>query len=153
MMREWLLKRDDFQHAILALEGCRDRVCGSCGNLETGEYRCMDCYSPELLCQNCCLKDHARHPFHSIRQWKGKYFQSSSLKELGFVLYMGHGGLPCPENEGVDVAEFVVVDVDRIHVHQVAWCKCANNVERWKQLLQGKLYPASIDLPRTAFTF
>jgi hypothetical protein len=156
MMREWLLYRDEFQHEILSLEGHGGQsTCGSCGNLDGGEYRCLDCYSSALLCQSCCIKDHARHPFHSIRQWNGKYFKSTSLKDLGFVLHLGHGGLPCPANEGVgvDVADFIVVDVDRVHNHQVAWCKCANGSERWKQLLQVKLYPASVNFPRTAFTF
>jgi hypothetical protein len=154
MMRDWLPYRDEFLHQILSVEGCGTHgLCGSCGKLDGGEYRCSDCYYSGLLCQECCLKDHTRHPFHSIGRWNGKYFQSTTLRDLGFVLHLGHGGSSCPENGGVDVKDFTVVDLDRVHNHQVAWCGCANAPERWKQLLQVKLYPASVQLPRTAFTF
>lgn len=154
MMREWLLYRDEFQHEILSLEGRgSDSSCGTCGMEDGGEYRCSDCHFSGLLCQDCCIKDHARHPFHAIRQWNGKYFKSTTLRELGFVLHFGHGGSPCSESDVVDVADFTVVDMDKVYNHKVSWCKCAGAPERWKQLLQVKLYPASIHYPRTAFTF
>jgi hypothetical protein len=157
MMREWLPLQDDFQHAILSLEGRgTDDSCTSCQATNAGKYRCEDCYHSGLLCQECCVAYHARHPFHSIRQWTGKYFQSVALQALGFVLHLGHGGSPCPaynhryDNSG---REFTVVDVDGVYTHRVAWCECTNGPERWKQLLQAKLYPASIQYPKTAFTF
>lgn len=157
MMREWLPLQDEFQRAIISLEGHgTDGSCTSCHAADAGEYRCEDCYYSGLFCKECCVAYHARHPFHSIRQWTGKYFQSVALQALGFMLHLGHGGSPCPtydqmyDNSG---KEITVVDVDGVYTHRVAWCGCANGPERWKQLLQTKLYPASTRFPKTAFTF
>jgi hypothetical protein len=155
MMRDWLPYQEAFQDEILSSEGRGlDASCASCHNLDGGEYRCADCYFSGLLCQDCCVNEHARHPFHSISLWTGKYFQSTTLQALGFVLHLGHGGLCCPVSEDQNGgAEFTVVDVDGVYNHKVVWCGCTDAPERWKQLLQMKLYPASIQYPRTAFTF
>lgn len=154
MLREWLPFQDQFQHEILSSEGHgMDGLCSSCGKLDEGTYRCADCYHFDLLCKECCIDYHSRHPFHSISQWNGKYFQSITLQAMGFLLHCGHGGSPCPRNEGKDIGELTVMDVDRVHTHTVAWCGCVSAPERWKQLLRMKLYPASIHFPRTAFTF
>jgi hypothetical protein len=154
MMREWLLFQDQFQHEMLSLENQGlDALCSSCGQLEEGKYRCVDCYDSHLLCKECCITYHARHPFHSISEWNGKYFQSTTLQAMGFVLHFGHGGSACSSYEKMEGGEFTVVDVDRVHTHTVAWCGCGGAPERWKQLLRMKLYPASVQYPKTVFTF
>jgi hypothetical protein len=158
MMRDWLPYQREFQEEILSSESPgSDTSCASCEKLDGGQYRCSDCYFNGLLCQECCVKDHTRHPFHSISQWNGKYFQSTSLQAIGFVLYLGHGGLRCPANDWLEDenggGEFTVVDMDGVYNHKMVWCGCTNAPQRWKQLLQMKLYPASVQFPRTAFTF
>ena len=30
-------------------------------------FRCEDCFGVELLCQNCCLAAHKRHPLHNVK--------------------------------------------------------------------------------------
>lgn len=35
-------------------------------------------------------------PFHRLQKWNKKFFESTSLKDIGYVLYMGHGGYRCP---------------------------------------------------------
>lgn len=30
------------------------------------EFRCLDCFLPDLVCQSCCVRRHRMHPFHAI---------------------------------------------------------------------------------------
>ena len=159
MMRDWLPHVQGFQEEILSLE-CygMDTSCADCHKQKGGQYRCSDCFSVRLLCKDCCVKAHMYLPFHSISEWTGKYFQRTTLKALEFVLHLGHGGLSCPANgwmakRGYCGTDITVVDVDGVYIHKVVWCGCANAPERWQQLLRMRLYPASIQLPQTAFTF
>jgi len=156
MMRDWLPYQDEFQHEILCLEGpALDDSCKSCGKPGCGKYRCTDCRSSGLWCQDCCVRDHASHPFHSISQWTGTYFQPTTLRAIGFVLHLGHETLPCPHWTADETGggDFTVVDVDGVYVHQVAWCQCRDAPDRWRQLLRMRLYPATVQFPRSAFTF
>ena len=31
-----------------------------------GEYRCLDCFLPSLLCQECCVQRHCMLPLHIV---------------------------------------------------------------------------------------
>jgi len=155
MMRDWLLYQSEFQAEIISSEGHpMDASCASCWK-QDGQYRCSDCFRSGLYCQDCCVSAHAALPFHSITQWNGRYFEKTTLQALGFVLHLGHGGSSCPQmsEEGYSGTELTVVDLDGIYIHTVAWCACTDPAERWKQLLRTRLYPASVQFPRTAFTF
>lgn len=49
----------------------RDSKCPDClararGTPSLAEYRCLDCFTPDLVCRECCVKRHQRHPFHLI---------------------------------------------------------------------------------------
>jgi len=143
---------------ILSMEGPPSNMdCCSCGSHEGGRYKCSDCFFTGLLCLDCCLADHARHPFHRIKRWTGTYFARTTLAELGYVLYLGHGGSRCPsmgEARGGDWnGTLVVVDIGHIHTHNVAWCTCTDAPSKWTQLIEMQLYPGSVQYPRTAFTF
>jgi hypothetical protein len=35
-------------------------------------------------------------PLHHIEKWTGRFFDATSLNQEGFVMYLGHGGEPCP---------------------------------------------------------
>jgi hypothetical protein len=156
MMRDWLPHQGAFQQEILSSDGPGLHTsCANCQKSSGTAYRCTDCYFSGILCQDCCIADHRRHPFHSITQWNGRYFEPTTLQAIGFVLHVGHEGSPCP-HWSVDhngKGEFTVVDVNRIHVHKVSWCRCLNAPDRWRQLLRMNLYPATVHSPRTAFTF
>lgn len=58
-----------------------------------------------LLCGGCCLKVHQTLPFHRLKKWTGKFFDSSSLDDVGFLLHMGHGGTMCPSYHLDEVEE------------------------------------------------
>ncbi|KAG1724150.1 uncharacterized protein EDB91DRAFT_1087569 [Suillus paluster] len=57
----------------------------------------------EGICDTCgeedgfiWLKAHVYLPFHNLQWWNGKCYQSTTLLDQGYVLYLGHGGEPCP---------------------------------------------------------
>lgn len=54
--------RADFRHA----KACAD--CLSRGEDPQGspEYRCVECYTPNLVCISCCLRRHRMQPLHRI---------------------------------------------------------------------------------------
>ena len=139
----------------------------------------MDCFGQALLCHSCVIKAHSSLPFHSIEKWTGEFFKKTSLNAEGFVLHLGHGGLPCPANvtsvsepkpteegecdeidevlleawEPRDTRALVIVDVLKIHQLKVSWCCCEGAPDHKIQLFHHHLFPASTSWPSTAFTF
>ena len=58
-------------------------------------YRCLECTGGPLLCRACLCKVHRCLPFHLIERWNGSFFEKQTLALAGFVLRLGHHGLPC----------------------------------------------------------
>ncbi len=86
--------------------------------------------------------------------WTGSYFKKTSLGDLGLVIQLGHKlGQTCLIPAVVH--SFVVIDVDGIHTVRMSFCECTRNVgsERYWQLLQSCLWPATTIYPQTAATF
>jgi len=46
----------------------------------------------------CCRDQHSIVPFHRIEMWTGHFFTPAWLRQVGVVIYLGHGGKPCPES-------------------------------------------------------
>lgn len=46
----------------------RCRECLARGTQPAGapEYRCLDCFLPDLTCRDCCVRRHRMHPLHVI---------------------------------------------------------------------------------------
>lgn len=97
-MREWIPWRAQYLKELIDLEAMPQVSCG-CENQED-LLVCSDCFLREVSCRKCCLEKHRYLPFHRVRHWSGKFFTASSLYAQGHVLYLGHGGKPCPVNEG-----------------------------------------------------
>lgn len=179
---EWVPLRDRYISEILDLEQPpADQLCLRCQS-QQGRFRCKECSSQALLCRNCCFIVHRNMPLHRIEKWAGQFFDATSLNKEGFVLYLGHGGEPCPENhtegsrrgtqagssdegegdsDGVPLAGWekhdkqclVIVDISGVHQLRIGWCQCQTAVEPHIQLLRNRFFPASIKRPSTAFTF
>ncbi|KAK7039745.1 hypothetical protein R3P38DRAFT_2514191 [Favolaschia claudopus] len=147
--------RDEYLREFLRLDGCGDAsedLCPHCG-IRTPFFRCRDCHDGLLYCKECCLELHARNPLHIIDSWDGKLFTRTSLKHLGLRVQFGHAGCGRPR---AGHESFVVVDVDYIHEVAVDFCGCERQLESGHeriQLLRYRWFPATHDLPRTAFTF
>lgn len=102
----------------------------------------------------CCLLEHSRHPFHRIQEWTGFYFAPTTLTQLGYLIHLGHGGSPCPVpgEKANATTSMVVIDIGQVYSLKVCWCKCDDAPIRPEQLIDMKLYSASVHIPRTAFT-
>jgi len=161
MMKDWLPFRDTFLFEMLAVEAFSlDKSCFKCHDFHNSIYRCSNCFHPGVLCLKCCLETHAWHPFHRIKKWTGHYFATTTFRELGYILHLGHGGAPCPtlsdqgaESKGESTTVLTVVDIGHIHSHKASWCKCSDAPPKVVQLLKSHLFPGSIHSPRTGFTF
>lgn len=94
-MGEWLKDRDKYLAIMLEMEGLTKAPdCSMCSKGMV--VKCSDCLGGNYFCKGCCLKLHARHPFHRILRWTGSHFQPTSLHSLGFLLSLGHDGAQCP---------------------------------------------------------
>jgi hypothetical protein len=90
----------------------------------------------------------------ALKFWMGAYFRDVSLKSLGVVVHLGHGGQPC-RIPGDFVKDFVVVETNGIHYVDMQFCGCYQTTGSHPrtQLLRAGLLPATHIRPTTAFTF
>ena len=174
---QWLSYADTYIAELIRSEGRGDSTDGRCNrcleSLCDGlGIRCEDCYDQGLLCTNCCVYVHSRHPFHRIKvcttnrgqfashlprvslqqKWSNDQFQHESLRLLGLRLDFGHEiGKHCPHPAYVE--SFTVFDVTGIHEVRVRFCECRETPQPFVQLLRKSLFPASSNNPRAAATF
>jgi hypothetical protein len=126
------------------------------------------------------LNKHSTLPFHRLERWQNGFFRGTSLHQEGYILYLGHGGKPCPVfglrdmDDGIVVEEedslddtrnmlgqwetleshnLIVVDCSGVHQRHVSWCYCPGAPEKHVQLLRARLFPATMKRPSTVFTF
>lgn len=136
--------------------------CAICG-VEGASFRCLTCIGGPLCCQECCVGSHQHDPFHKIQEWKDGFFQSVHLRNLGFILHLGHCGKECLNSAGFAPLppscktfpheDILLVDVAGVELHRVAWCNCPERLEKPFQLIQMGLYPATLKNTATAFSF
>ncbi|KAI9431761.1 hypothetical protein H4582DRAFT_1822014 [Lactarius indigo] len=94
-MKQWVELRDRYLHVLLEMEGRgRSDKCSMCS--KKPEIKCLDCFGPLLFCKDCCLEAHRNSPFHRPLLWNATHYTPVTLHSLGFVLCIGHGGMPCP---------------------------------------------------------
>jgi hypothetical protein len=176
------MDRERYTDAIVYHEAHHSTwTCTACG-VNDGFFRCQQCFDAGLWCRDCCLDAHQRHPFHHVQHWNGVCFDRIDLNTLGFVIYCGHKGSPCPrvavadrlpaqEEHGGDATEPQWEDFDNviggnsiqigstngIFVRQILWCECSEEtgspLPKDIQLLRLRLYPATPHSPATAFHF
>jgi hypothetical protein len=176
-LREWLTVRDQYLFEVLEMESPKSKKCCQCGS-EKEMLRCMDCFGRDMFCNKCFLSAHAHLPFHHIEKWSGTCFSHTTLFDEGFILHVGHGrnicdgssgewiDEPChhlgaeedstvPEDQHSDADDpvLVIVHTTGVFQHTVRWCTCSTAPKHDIQLLRSSLFPASMKLPRTAFTF
>lgn len=95
-VRDWLLLRNLYCNMWTATHSLPvETICHICKRVE-GTLRCKQCFTSHLLCHSCCLTAHHLLPWHRLEQWNGNCFVPAELIDLGFVLYLGHNGVRCP---------------------------------------------------------
>ncbi|KAL1699668.1 hypothetical protein EV121DRAFT_283940 [Schizophyllum commune] len=160
-MQCWRPYDQMFLHELLRHEGLagdhHNTKCASCKttpSLDTTYYKCADC-GVHILCEGCCLEQHQHLPLHRIARWTGDYWDKLiSLKDLGLVYQVGHGGRPCPAPQ-TTVYSMTVIAATHICRINIRYCACsrgerANHVQ---QLLREGWYPATVLEPSTCALF
>ncbi len=124
-----------------------------CNSSSMAEYQCKSSYLRPPSCSKCMVVTHWHLPFHRIEQWNGRYFQRTSLQNLGLIFYLGHSGDPCPNQLLNTIWKLTIVDVNGYHEANFKFCFCRNaELDEAKQLFCHLLFPATIKHPETVFT-
>lgn len=88
------------------------------------------------------------------QRWEETHWSRSALVDYGVTLYMGHRGKPCPSPGRSEI--MTLLHTNGFHRILVQFCACTRflhaRLER-NQLLRARLFPASTEMPKTAFTF
>lgn len=77
------------------------------------------------------------------------------MKNLGLRVQLGHPpGEKCPLPKHTWGDDFVVIDVDAVHTLGLDYCACGASAKtEVDQLLERRLYPATVENPKTAASF
>ncbi|KAF9006888.1 hypothetical protein BDZ89DRAFT_1144615 [Hymenopellis radicata] len=115
-------------------------------------YRCRSC-GDFVECKRCCLTRHERSPLHVIKVWREGTWERTTLRELGLVYQIGHGGAPCPYPDQTPRL-MTVLHVTGVHVVAFRYCGCsaADTIHHIQQLLRTSWYPATTQRPSTCMT-
>jgi hypothetical protein len=77
--------------------------------------------------------------------------EEAALAKLGLIVYFGHGGSACPM--ATTTHTLSALHIDGFHALSIAFCACESSPPPHLQLFDNKLFSASIDSPKTVFTF
>ncbi|KAK6992823.1 hypothetical protein R3P38DRAFT_2407559, partial [Favolaschia claudopus] len=160
-MKQWRPLMGMFLDELLRTEGldavgATDR-CRSCGvdvGAQCRRFRCRQC-GDFMQCEVCVVGGMRR--FLCIVQryeWNGRFWVKTTLRDLGCVFQLGHGGFSCP-HPAARARSMVVLDFPHLHTINFKYCACdksddANNLQ---QLLRNRWYPATTVDPGTCATF
>ncbi|KAN0125385.1 hypothetical protein V8E53_015547 [Lactarius tabidus] len=145
-MGQWLQMCAQYLHLLLENKGLtRAAKCSSCN--AAMEVKCSDCLGGNYFCRDCCVTSHKHTPFHQLACWTGSHFTPVSLHSLGFLLFLGHHGNPCP----LTVEQ--MVHQSGIFSLEILYCICPKAVEKHEQFFNTGLFPSSFKQIETVFTF
>ncbi|EIW79870.1 hypothetical protein CONPUDRAFT_57971, partial [Coniophora puteana RWD-64-598 SS2] len=154
---EWMEERQVFLDELLRGDGrsdcTEDSTCRHC-RTATPKYRCRDCFGGLMYCQACMVEKHTESPLHRVESWNGKFFERTSLKDIGLVIQLNHPpGEACLNPKKTKKNDFTVIDVSGIHNVCVWYCRCTKMITRYQQLLRASWFPATTRKPKSAATF
>ncbi|EMD31060.1 hypothetical protein CERSUDRAFT_60542 [Gelatoporia subvermispora B] len=156
-INKWLPYREQFLNELLRHDGLADvtdlTLCPK--HKLPAKYRCQDCLGLQLQCRDCMCNHHQYIPLHRIQVWEDGFWDKSSLFDLGLELQLGHSSDPCPLPSKTSTT-LLAFDTSGIHKVCIRWCECSRShggAQLYTQLLRVQWYPASVDRPRTVFTF
>ncbi|PPR04539.1 hypothetical protein CVT26_002506 [Gymnopilus dilepis] len=145
--------RGDF----IAASQCPDCIARKAMTPGIPEYRCVECFLPDLTCRDCCVRRHRMNPLHRIQltpsqQWSGSHFEPISLKSLGLQIQLNHSSMYCVNPQPCH-ASMLVLHTNGIHQVSINFCGCDRALPQHTQLLRRRLYPASQRIVKTCATF
>ncbi|KAJ3765732.1 hypothetical protein FB446DRAFT_794766 [Lentinula raphanica] len=128
-----------------------------CCNKASHEVQCLKCTQFPPLCCSCWVQAHKHQPLHWAHVWNEErgYFQrhdiSTVLGSDSYGIPLGHDGDVCPRAS--KPLHMTLVDNETgVHATKVAFCACSDS-NKWQQLMDADLFPATVAEPQTAFTF
>ncbi|KAF8121256.1 hypothetical protein EV363DRAFT_1406388 [Boletus edulis] len=142
----WLPDWDTFLEEFIRFEGCGrcTDICPFCGT-NGPSIRCTDCFGGELLCITCAVDSHARNPLLIVKKWNGISFKSTTLRDLGLRVQLGHlPTRPCHNPERCAGDLFIVINTMGIHPVALDFCNCESATSHFQQLLRMAWFPATI---------
>ncbi|KAJ6450236.1 hypothetical protein C8R47DRAFT_998951, partial [Mycena vitilis] len=153
---ETLLKDTELSDKHATLCGvCEEVVAPEASQLPPGTLLCDEC-GHGVVCRQCCFREHAKEPLHTVKDWNGVRWRSTTLRQHGFVFQLGHGGDDCPYPDRL-VSSLLVISwggVQRIHVR---YCRCADSEgmarSNWTQIRKNGWFPATLQAPGVCCTF
>ncbi|KAF9505875.1 hypothetical protein BS47DRAFT_1306051, partial [Hydnum rufescens UP504] len=105
-----------------------------------GVYRCNECFFDELICKGCCLRRHARLPFHCVKV--SLHFEAVALADLGLCVQFNHTSDEqdvCPSPKA-GPSNFIILHVNGLHL-------CPRSASSmWP-------FPTTVQQPQTCSTF
>lgn len=157
-LREWLdTWADEFLKEFYAKDSPpQNPHCTICHKKMETVHRCTSCVGQEPICSACIVDRHQYIPTHRIQTWDKTFWVDDSLysDDLGMVLNLGHGHLPCPSN--TRKWDLLVGDINGFTSIKVRYCTCCKKgeqpIHRTRQLLRAGLFPCSHGQPRSAMT-
>ncbi|KAJ7148360.1 hypothetical protein C8R46DRAFT_536689 [Mycena filopes] len=128
----------------------------ACG--QPAHFRCPECAPTKMVCAACLVSMHSSPRLHHAEKWDGEVgFKRIRLFDVGHNLHLGHDGAVCPTRRRGELAagrKTVLVDVNGIHLARIYFCRCGIiTTGEDIQLLQARLFPATLQRPSTVFTF
>ncbi|KAH9915598.1 uncharacterized protein BXZ73DRAFT_43076 [Epithele typhae] len=117
--------------------------------------RCTECWDSSPHCTQCHLTAHRHHWFHWVeaRRSDDEFWKKYDLSSLDFTIRLGHGGEACPSRGGwLSPSKITICHTNGIHRCQVEFCHCLHAPSVPCQLIQERIWPATLDQPQTAFT-
>ncbi|KAJ3833141.1 hypothetical protein F5878DRAFT_665910 [Lentinula raphanica] len=119
--------------------------------------QCQDCFKYETSCEECFIRQHYATPFHWPRVWQVQgFFKKMDIACLRCNTYTIDLCLrPCngvcrnpSAPHGV-----TIVDTNGVHATRIRYCYCEGHPDYIGQLMRAWLFPGTVSLPRTLFTF
>lgn len=160
VISEFLGKRDTLCDLILEAFGnpnkhlnCR---CGS-GLRRLVKCAADGCFQRDTSCSSCFLRSHRTLPFHWVLVWdeKQEHWRKRDYSELSdnAAIQLGHLGEDRLCSGTKSSIPFMITHTNGIHSTRIRFCGCLGAEDRFVQLVRSGLFPASVNEPRSAFTF
>jgi hypothetical protein len=78
-----------------------------------------------------------------VQKWNGVHFKQVTLQELGLCIQLGHSpGVTCPNPEPCTANEFVIVDINHVHMVGLDFCACGSS-DQTKTIVVVPLVPSN----------